>query len=190
MHYHAVKGCIVLDLIEKTLEEKQIYDGKIVKLYVDKVELPNGKEASREYLKHPGGVGIVALTDKNEVLFVKQFRYPYKAVTMEIPAGKLNPGEDPLLSGKRELREETGAAAEIYTDLGTLLPSPGYTNEVIHMYLAENLTFGETDLDDDEFLNLYKIPLEKAVKMIMNGEIPDSKSQAAVLKTYILKSRR
>lgn len=179
-----------LDLEEKTLEENLIYDGKIVKLYVDKVELPNGNTSTREYMKHPGGVSIVALTDKEEILFVKQFRYPYKNVIMEIPAGKLNYGEDPFLAGKRELREETGAIAEKYTDLGTLLPSPGYTAEIIYMYLAENLTFGDTDFDDDEFLTLEKIPLKKAVEMVMSGEIADAKSQAAIMKTYYLKTNK
>lgn len=178
-----------LDLTEKTLEENLVYDGRIVKLYVDKIECPNGNKSTREYLKHPGGVGVVALTAKNEILFVRQYRYPYKDVILEIPAGKLNYGEDPLLAGKRELREETGAIATTYTSLGTLLPSPGYTAEIIHMYLAENLTFGETDFDEDEFLTLEKIPLQKAVDMVMSGEIADAKSQAAVMKTYYLKNK-
>lgn len=179
-----------MDLTEKTLEENLLYDGRIISLYNDKVELPNKKTAKREYVKHPGGVSIAAVTDKNELLFVKQYRYPYRDVILELPAGKLDRGEDPFEAGKRELAEETGATALKYTNLGTLLPSPGYTDEVIHLYLAENLTFGETNFDDDEFLDIIKIPLEKAVDMVMSGEIPDAKSQTAILKTYFLLNRR
>lgn len=179
-----------MDLTEKTLKENLLYDGRIISLYNDEVELPNKKTSKREYVKHPGGVSVAAITDKNELLFVKQYRYPYREVILELPAGKLNRGEDPFEAGKRELAEETGAAALKYTNLGTLLPSPGYTDEVIHLYLAENLTLGETNFDDDEFLDIIKIPLEKAVDMVMSGEIPDAKSQTAILKTYLLLKRR
>lgn len=178
-----------MDLTEKTLEEKEIYKGRIITLSVDKIELPNGKEGSRELIRHPGGVGVVALTEDNEVLLVNQYRYPYKSEIIEIPAGKLNPGEDPLECGKRELREETGITAKEFTSLGKLLPSPGYTNEIIHMYLAKELTQGELQLDDDEFINVIKIPLKKAVEMVMSGEFADSKTQVALLKTWFLLNR-
>jgi ADP-ribose pyrophosphatase len=175
-----------LNLDEKTVKENVIYNGRIISLSNDTVELPNGKNASREVVKHPGGVGIVALTEKGEVLLVNQFRYPYKAQILEIPAGKLTPGEDPLECGKRELREETGAAAEEYTSLGRLFPSPGYTNEIIYMYLAKNLSYGEMQLDDDEFLDVIKMPLKEAIDMVMSGELVDSKTQIALLKTWYL----
>ena len=113
---------------------------------------------------------------------VEQYRYPYGEVILEIPAGKRDGNEEPLEGGKRELREETGAVAENYTFLGELYPTPGYCGEVIYMYLATGLSFGETDPDDDEFLNVKKIPLEKAVDMIMKGEIKDAKTQTAILK--------
>lgn len=179
-----------MDLTERTLKENLIYEGRIVTLYNDDVELPNKKTAKREYVKHPGGVSVAALTDKNELLFVKQYRYPYREVILELPAGKLNRGEDPFLAGKRELEEETGAKAAKYTDLGVMLPSPGYTDELLHLYLAEDLTMGDTNFDEDEFLDIIKIPLDKAVDMVMSGEITDAKSQTAILKTYLILQRR
>lgn len=179
-----------MNLNEKTLEEKLIYKGKIITLSCDKIELPNGKEASREVIRHSGGVGIVALSENDEVFLVNQFRYPYKSELLEIPAGKLNPGENPLECGKRELREETGATASEYTSLGRLLPSPGYTNEIIYMYLATGLSFGEMQLDDDEFLDVVKMPLKKAVEMVMSDELADAKTQIALLKTWFLKNKQ
>lgn len=177
-----------MNLTEKTIKEDIIYKGRILTFSCDTVELPNGRQSFREIVKHPGGVGIVALTDDDEVLLVNQFRYPYKSEILEIPAGKLTPGEDPLDCGKRELREETGAAAHEYKSLGTLLPSPGYTNEVIHLYLATGLDYGKQQLDEDEFLSVVKIPLKKAVEMVMSGELADSKTQTAILKTWYLKT--
>lgn len=173
-----------MNLTEKTLEEKVIFDGRVIHVSLDKIELPNGRTSSREVVKHPGGVGIAALTENGEIILVNQFRYPYKSEILEIPAGKLNPGEDPLECGKRELREETGAAAAEYINLGKLLPSPGYTNEIIHLYLAKDLSYGKQQPDEDEFLDIVKMPLEKAVKMVMSGEIKDSKTQVALLKTW------
>ena len=169
-------------LEEKTISSEQKFDGKIVKLYVDKAELEDGKIVTREVIRHPGGVCVLPLTDKNEVLFVRQFRYPYSEVLLELPAGKLEYGEDPFEAGKRELREETGAVAEHYIDLGKFYPTPGYCGEIIHMYAAKGLSFTSLDLDDDEFLAPEKIPLEKAVEMVMNNEIRDGKTQTAVLK--------
>lgn len=178
-----------MNLNEKTLEENLIYKGRIITLSCDKVELPNGNESSREVVRHSGGVGIVALSENDEVFLVNQFRYPYKSELLEIPAGKLNPGENPLECGKRELREETGATASEYTSLGRLFPSPGYTNEIIYMYLAIGLSFGEMQLDDDEFLDVVKMPLKKAVEMVMSGELADSKTQIALLKTWFLRNK-
>ena len=169
------------------LEEKQLsfdykFKGRIINLRVDEALLPNGATATREVVEHNGGICVVPITENGEVLMVEQYRYPYGEVIFEIPAGKRDGNEEPLEGGKRELREETGAVAENYTFLGELYPTPGYCGEVIYMYLATGLTFGETDPDDDEFLNVKKIPLEKAVDMIMKGEIKDAKTQTAILK--------
>ncbi|MBR0541233.1 MAG: NUDIX hydrolase [Clostridia bacterium] len=173
-----------MDLTEKPVKQDYIYKGKIVNLRVDDALLPNGTTAKREIVEHPGGVCVAALTDNNELMFVEQFRYPYFEVVLELPAGKLEYGEDPFEAGKRELREETGATASEYEDLGKLYPTPGYCGEIIHMYLAKNLSFGEQDLDSDEFLEVKKIPLEKAFQMVMNNKIRDSKTQVGIVKTY------
>ncbi|MDO4846979.1 MAG: NUDIX hydrolase [Clostridiaceae bacterium] len=173
-----------MDLTEKPIKQDYIYKGKIVNLRVDDALLPDGSTAKREIVEHPGGVCVAALTENNELLFVEQFRYPYFEVTLELPAGKLEFGEDPFEAGKRELKEETGATAGDYEDLGKLYPTPGYCGEIIHMYLAKNLRFGSQQLDDDEFLEVKKIPLDKAFRMVMNNEIRDSKTQVGIVKTY------
>ncbi len=178
-----------MNLIEKTVEKKYIYKGRIINLRSDTAELPNGKQALREVVEHPGGVTVAALTDENELMFVRQFRYPYSEVILEIPAGKLEKGEDPFEAGKRELREETGAIAENYIDIGKFYPTPGYCGEIIHMYAATGLTFTSLDLDEDEFLAPERIPLEKAVQMVLDNEIRDGKTQAAVLKVAELRRR-
>ena len=172
-----------MNFTETTTASRLIFNGRILRVRLDDVALPDGRPAQREVIEHDGGVCVAALTADNELLFVRQFRYPYRAVMEELPAGKLNPGEDPLGCGKRELFEETGAAAERYESLGTLYPSPGYAAEVIHLYLATGLTFGEARPDEDEFLQAYRVPLDEAVRRVIAGEIPDAKTQLAVLKT-------
>ena len=176
-----------MDLTEKPIKQEYIFKGKIVNLRVDDALLPNGKTAKREIIEHNGGVMIAPLDEKGRLLFVRQFRYPYMEVITELPAGKLEKGEDPYEAGIRELKEETGAEAQNITSLGELYPSPGYCGEIIHMYLATGLTYGEQSPDEDEFLEVFPIPLEKAGEMVMAGEIKDSKTQTAILKIHILK---
>ena len=179
-----------MNLEEKQLKAKYLYKGKIVNLRLDEALLPNGKTALREVVEHPGGVCVAALTENDEIIMVRQFRYPYNEIVLEIPAGKRDStDEDPLSCGKRELREETGATAENFFSLGTLYPTPGYCGEIIWMYGATNLLFGETDPDEDEFVETVKSPLEKAVEMVLSGEIKDAKTQAAILKIKILKDK-
>lgn len=178
-----------MHLEEKTLSSELKFDGKIVKLFVDKAELENGEIVTREMVKHPGGVCVVPLDKDDNVLMVRQFRYPAQKVLLEIPAGKLEYGENPEECGLRELREETGCTCDEFTFLGSLIPTPAYDNEIIYMYLACGLHDGAQALDDDEFLEVEKIPLEKAVKMIMNNEIEDAKTQIALLKTKLLSSK-
>lgn len=175
-----------MDLTEKTLGKSYIYKGRIINMRVDDAMLPDGRTAKREVVEHPGGVCIAALTEQEELLFVEQFRYPYGEVVLELPAGKLEYGEDPLEAGKRELQEETGAVAKDYRSLGKLYPTPGYCGEIIHLYLATDLTFSEQHPDDDEFLELRRIPLEKAFQMVMENKIADAKTQVGILKTYQL----
>ena len=173
-----------MNLNEQPLSADYKYRGRIINLRVDTALLPNGSSATREVVEHPGGVCVAALTEDGCLLFVRQFRYPYQKVLLELPAGKLDPGEDPLEAGKRELREETGAEAARYESLGELYPSPGYCGEIIHLYAATGLTFGQMSPDEDEFLEVEKIPLEEAARMVLDNEIADAKTQAAVLKVY------
>lgn len=175
-----------MELNEKTLEQNYLYRGKILDLHVDKAQLLDGRVVKRECVDHCGGVCIAALTAKNSLLLVKQYRYPYHAVLLEAPAGKLEPGEDPLEAGKRELREETGAVGENYVSLGQVYPSTGYTNEIIYLYACRVRSVGDTSPDDGEFLEAETIPLQKAEEMVMSGEIADAKTQIAVLKTAAL----
>jgi len=175
-----------MKLIEKTLSSEVIYDGRVVHLVKDIVLLENGKKAVREVVKHPGGVCVLALTDDKNVVMVRQFRYAHQMTMLEIPAGKLEPGEVPESCGIRELQEETGYKADSFEFFGKLIPTPAYVGEVIHIYLARGLRKSEQRLDDDEFLEVLEVPFEKAVKMALDGEIQDAKTQSALLKAWIL----
>lgn len=175
------------NLTETKLSSETIYDGKVVHLTRDRVTLPNGREATREVIRHSGAVCIVPLTDENEVILVRQFRYPFGCTLLEIPAGKLDIGESPEQCAARELSEETGAVAGKLTYLGKYYPSVAYLNEVIHMYLAEQLRYGDAHTDDDEFLETVRIPLDTLVRRIMQGDVPDGKTQCAVLKALHVK---
>ena len=174
---------------EKKLSSDYVHRGKIINVRVDDVELHGGRKSKREVVEHNGGVCVVALTDTDEIFMVRQFRYPYMEVIYEIPAGKRDGNEDPITCGIRELREETGMTADEFIPLGELYPSPGYCGEIIWLYAAKGLHEGKTDLDEDEFLEAEKFPLKTAVDMILNGEIKDAKTQAAVLKVAELKRR-
>ena len=169
---------------EETLTREYRFRGRIINLRTDTVRLPSGGEAGREVVEHPGGVCVAPLTDDGDLLFVRQYRYPYEEVVLELPAGKRDrDGEDPLACGKRELLEETGATARDYRFLGRVYPTPGFCDEVIYLYLAQKLSFGTAQPDEDEFVEVERIPLEQAVTMVMKGEITDAKTQIAVLKT-------
>ena len=177
------------ELEEKQISREEIYDGDVIKVVRDTVILPNGKQAPREVCLHIGAVCIIPLLSDGCVLMERQFRYPHNKVILEIPAGKLNyAGEDTLEAAKRELREETGAIAKNYTDLGDMIPSPAILSEKIRMYLAEDISFTECELDEDEFLDVEKIPLDELYKMVMSGEITDAKTQIAILKVKALKN--
>ena len=176
-----------MKLYEKTLSVKPIYDGRIIHAHVDDVELENGTVTKREVVDHPGGVSVAVLTGKNALIFVRQFRYPYKKVLLELPAGKLEPGEDPFEAVKREQLEETGTRGDNYISLGEVYPTPGYCGEIIRLWAcraAEGQQ--ELSLDEDEFLDTERIPLDRAVEMVCNNEIPDAKTQIGILKTAFL----
>ncbi len=176
-----------MNLTETTLSTVRHFEGRILNLRVDTVSLPNGHTSTREVVEHKGGVCVAALTDEGELLFVRQYRHPYGKVLLELPAGKLDKvGENRLDAAVRELREETGAVAENIEFLGELYPSPGYCDEILTLYLATGLSFGDAAPDEDEFLQVERISLNKAVDMVLKGEIPDAKTQTLVLKVAAL----
>ena len=173
---------------EKQIEREEIFDGAVLHVVKDKILLPDGNVSYREFCLHKGAVAVIPITDENEAIMVRQFRYAHHREFLEIPAGKFDfIGEDPLEAAKRELSEETGAIAEKYTYLGVLDTTPALIDEKIHMYMAEGLTFGETHPDDDEFLAVEKMPLKALLDMVMSGEIRDGKTQIAVLKAAKLR---
>lgn len=173
---------VALGFYEQTEEIQGIFSGNIINVHTDKITLVDGTEAVREVVDHPGGVAIVSLTDNNEIILVRQFRYPYKETIYEIPAGKLESGENPREAGIREFSEECGATAESFEPLGEIYPTPGYCGEIIRLFYATGLTFGKQNLDDDEYLDVVKMPFGECVSKIMNGEIKDAKTIIGILK--------
>lgn len=176
----------MMELKETTLSSKLVYDGGLLKVYYDTVELVNGGTSWREIIRHPGAVVMVPVDDEGSVYLVRQFRYPYGRVLLEVPAGKLEWGEDPFDAAQRELEEEIGARAEQWTPMGEMLPTPGFCDELQHVYLARGLTFGESHPDEDEFLEPVKLPMEEAVAMAVDGRLEDSKTVAAILRAWHL----
>ena len=178
------------NLTEYTLSQTTAFQGRLLRLRVDEARLPDGSVAGREVVEHPGGVGILALTEEGDVLLVRQFRYPYGEILAEIPAGKREKGEDPLVTGMRELAEETGYRADNVVPLGTVYPTPGYCDEVIYLYMATDLHPVEAHPDADEFLEVERMPLAELVALVMAGKIPDAKTQIAALKAWYLLNER
>ena len=175
-----------MNLKEEQVSFEYKFKGRIIKVRLDQARLPNGQIAGREVVEHPGGVTVAALTEQNELLFVRQFRYPYMQELLELPAGKLEPGEDPFEAMKREQREETGTFSDSYVFLGEIYPSPGYCGEILRLWACRVSGTCEMDLDEDEFLEVLKIPLEEAYQMALRGELPDAKTQIGVLRVYAL----
>lgn len=173
-----------MEFTEKTIESELIFDGRVVKLYKDTIELPTGKQSFREVVKHAGGVVILAVKD-DKILLVKQFRYPFKEIMYELPAGKLEAGEDPFEAAKRELEEETGYCADKWTNLGYVCTSPGYSDEKLYLYKAEDLKFTHCHPDEGEIIQVFEYTYNDVLKMIDNGEINDAKTLCALLKAEI-----
>lgn len=172
---------------EKTLTSEKVFEGKIIDLRIETVELPDGKTAYRELVDHPGGVGVLAVLPDGRIPLVRQYRKPIEDYTWEIPAGKLDKGEEPIVCGKRELEEETGYKVEELISLGYIYPSPGFVNEVTHMFFAKDLSQGEVHPDEDEFLDVKSFTVDEVRNMILSNEINDAKTVAAFLKCEAMK---
>jgi len=170
-------------LKEITIGKEKIFSGKIIDLYVEDVELPNGKTSKREIIKHPGAVAIIAVTDEGKILMVRQYRKALERTLVEIPAGKLEKGEEPFKTAKRELEEETGYTCKHLKPLISFYTSPGFADELVHLYLAQGLEKLDVkkDLDEDEFVDLLEVTLEEANQLVQSGEIYDAKTAYAVL---------
>lgn len=179
---------MIQNLEEKVISEKIVYEG-FFNMAMQEVELPDGRRATREFLKHPGGVGIVALTDKDELIMVRQWRAAIGQLLLEIPAGKLDPGEAPEVCGRRELEEETGYSAGSFQPLGSFVPSCGCLDEIHYLFLATDLKPGEKHTDADEFVSVEKIPLNDLYEMLQEGTLIDGKSVIALYRVLDLKQR-
>lgn len=178
-----------MDFTEKTVKQDYIFRGEVINLRVDTVTTPSGNTVTRELVEHPGGVCVVPLDTDGTVIMEWQYRRPFDTNTFEIPAGKLHYGEDPLECGKRELEEETGMCAHKYIYLGKMYPTPGFCGEIVHMYLAMDLYEGSVNRDEDEFMELERVPLDELVDKVLSGEIVDAKTCIAIMKVNEMKNR-
>lgn len=168
-------------LREKTVNSKYVFRGRILNVRLDTVLLPDGRESTREIVEYSGAVAIVALTPAMEVVLVRQYRYPVGRELIEVPAGKIEEGEAPEACARRELMEEAGCQAASWRYLGRFYSTPGFTSELMHLYLAQDLTFSEQAPDEDEFVQVVRVPFKTAVEMALRGEICDAKSICGLL---------
>ncbi len=168
-------------LSEVKIGSKKLFQGKILGLYLDRVRLPNGKTAAREKISHPGAVGIIPVTGDKNILLVRQYRYPVGEITIEIPAGKIDKNEAPEKCARREMAEEVGAAGGGLKLLSSFYTTPGFSDEVLHLYLATGFSISDNNLDQDEFLDIINIGLYEACEWIKEGRIKDSKTIIAIL---------
>lgn len=173
-------------LQEEQLSASEKFHGHVVNLRVDEARIGDGSIRPREVVEHPGGVSVVCLTDNNEVLMVRQFRYAQSEVLLELPAGKLEPGEDLFEAMKREQKEETGTTAETYHSLGVVYPTPAYDTEKIYLWACRVSAWGEQHLDDGELLEVERVPLAEAERMVLDNKLPDAKTQIGLLKAAAL----
>lgn len=165
-----------MELSEKTIDTREIFSGRIIKVRVDTVRLPDGGQSTREVVEHAGAVAVVAVDHDNNIIMVRQYRKPVEKILLEIPAGTMEKDEDPLVCAQRELKEETGFTAKHWKKILSYYSAPGFTDEYLHLYLASGLTGGEIEPDEDEFIETIRLPLPEAYRMIFEGHIADGKS--------------
>lgn len=168
-------------LAEKKLTSDEVFKGKLLHVYSDEVELPDNTTSIREWIKHPGASAVVPVFEDGTIMLLQQFRYPPNKTFIEVPAGKIDPGEDPHTTAKRELLEESGIKCENLKETGSFYPAIGYADEIIYVFAAWGLTIEEQKEDDDEFLLKYRIPFSQALKMIKTGEIADGKTICSLI---------
>ncbi len=173
-----------MNIEEKTVNSKLVYECPVFKVYEDVSLLPNGQEARRNWVRHNGGSGVLPIAENGDVILVEQYRYGIAQTTLEIPAGKLEQGEDPSVCALRELSEEVGGKTKELISLGSLAATPAYDSEIIYIFMAQCDKLEQQHLDEDEFLRIHRIPFDKALEMVMDGTITDSKTQIALLKAY------
>ncbi|MBI4057435.1 MAG: NUDIX hydrolase [Elusimicrobia bacterium] len=181
----------MVKMVEKLIRKRPVYRGKSINFNVDTILLPNGKKATREYLDHPGAVGVLPFLNPHTIIMVRQYRHPVEEITYEIPAGKLHSNsESPKVCLSRELREETGYTARRIRPLLSYWPSPAFSNEILHLFYAEDLTPGSSAPDEDEFLCAFSVPYKTALQWVFQGKIQDSKTVIALLAYEALHNRK
>ena len=169
------------ELIETGQSSKAVFSGRLLNVFLDEVKLPDNSFSTREWIRHPGACAVVPIFEDGSIMLLKQFRYPPRKVFIEVPAGKIDAGEDPAVTAERELLEESGVKCENLVHVGHFYPAIGYADEIIHSYVAWGLTVEKQNTDDDEFLKPYRIPYQKAIDMIESGEITDAKTISTLL---------
>lgn len=171
-------------LVERTISSKEIFNGRLLHVFFDEVELPDGTTSTREWIKHPGASAVVPVFENGDIMLVRQFRYPMSKIFYEVPAGKIDPEETATTTAKRELKEEAGLECRSYDYLGHLYPGIGYSDEIIHLYIAWDIETYDQAVDDDEFLIKERIPFRDAVRMVHTNEISDGKTMVALLRAW------
>lgn len=171
-------------LVERKRTSQKVFSGRLLHVYVDEVELPDGTTSTREWIKHPGASAVVPIFENGDVMLVKQFRYPMSQIFYEVPAGKIDPDEEAGPTAKRELQEEAGLTCQQFQYIGHYYPGIGYSDEIIHLYTAWDITSFEQQVDDDEFLIKERVPFQTAVEMVHKGEISDGKTMVAILRAW------
>lgn len=174
---------MTMNMYEKTLSTKQLFNGRVISVQIDEVELPNGKKSTRELVKHPGAVAIIPITQEGKIVMVKQFRKPLEKEIIEIPAGKLEEGELPEITARRELEEETGYTSDKLEYIQSFYTSPGFADEILYLYVTDELRplKEKVDLDEDEFVELIEVTLEEAEQFIKEEKIHDAKTVFAIM---------